>query len=136
MTGTALVVNFKRGLLDALRRPDVLEELLRVADTLDTELQAVPEAAVAKARQALCVEYGVVLDEGLEQGAGVIERSRHFSDLWEQLLAEAADLASKDPARSVVVWMRTGTPIGWRRELQTCGVFPQTWEDTAAVAAR
>ena len=110
--------------------------MLRVVDTFDTEPCAVPEAAVAKAGQMLCVEYGVGLDEGLEQGAGVAERSRYFIDPLEKLLAEAADPVSKDPARSVVGWMRTGTPIGWRRELPTCGAFPQTWEDTAAVAAQ
>ena len=29
--------------------------------------------------------------------------------------------------------MRTDAPIGWRKELPTRRVFPQTWEDTAAV---
>ena len=70
--------------------------MLRTVDMLDSEPCAVPEAAVAKARQLLCVEYGVVLDEGLEQGAGVAERSRYFIDLWEKFLAEAADPVSKD----------------------------------------
>ena len=32
----------------------------------------------------------------------------------------------------MVKWMRTDAPIGWRKELPTRGVFPQTWEDTAA----
>ena len=36
-------------------------------------------------------------------------------------------------ADTVVKWACTGTPIGWRKELLTRGVFPQTWEDTAAV---
>ena len=44
---------------------------------------------------------------------GVAERSRYFIDLWEKLFAEAADPESKDPARSVVGWGHTGTPIGW-----------------------
>ena len=73
------------------------------------------------------------MDECLEQGSYGGDRSRYFSNLWEKLLAEAADPESKDPLGSVVEWMRTGAPIGWREELRACGVFPQTWEGTAAV---
>ena len=124
---------FRRCLYEVLRQPDVLEEMIGVVETLGTEACAVPEVAVAKGRQALCLEYGVALDEGLGQGSCGDERSRYFSNLWEKLLAEAADPESKDPLGSVVEWMRTGALIGWRKELRACGVFPQTWEDTAAV---
>ena len=123
----------RRCLDEVLRQPDVLEAMLGVVETLGTEECTVPEAAVAKARQALCREYGVTLDEDLGRGSSGDVRSRYFSNLWEKLLTEAADPESKDLSKSVVEWMRTGAPIGWRKELHTCGVFPQTWEDTAAV---
>ena len=123
----------RRCLDDVLRQPDVLEGMLGVVEAPGTETCAVPEAAVTRARQALCLEYGITLDEGLGQGSYGGDRSRYFSNLWEKLLAEAADPESKDPSGSVVEWMRTGAPIGWLKGLPTRGVFPQTWEDTAAV---
>ena len=107
--------------------------MLGVTVTLGSEACAVPEAAVAKARLAFCLEHGVALDGSLGQVLCGDERPRYLSNLWEKLLAEAADPESKDPSGSVVEWMRTGAPIGWRKELRACGVFPQTWEDTAAV---
>ena len=78
---------------------------------------------------------GARCDPGENPGLGVsgVVRSRYLSDLWEKPLAEAADPVSKDWSKSVVERTRTGAPIGWRRELQTCGVFPQMWEYSAAV---
>ena len=85
----------RRCLDDFLRQPDVLEEMLRVVDTLGTESGAGPETAIAKARHALCAKFGVVLGERLEQAASEVGRSRHFSDLWEKRLAEASDFGNK-----------------------------------------
>ena len=80
----------RRCLDDVLRQPDVLEGMLGVVEALGTETCAVPEAAVTKARQALCLEYGIALDEGLGQGSCEDERSRRFSNPRKKLPAQSA----------------------------------------------
>ena len=78
-----------------LRQPDVLEELLRVVDTLGTGSDAGPETAIARASLVPCARFGVVLGVRLEQAASEAGRPRHFSDLWEKRLAEASDFRNK-----------------------------------------
>ena len=72
-------------------------------------------------------------NEGLGQGSCGDKRSRYFYNLWKNPLAQATGSKSKDPFGSLAKWMRTSALNGCRKELPTRRVFPQTWEDTAAV---
>ena len=123
----------RKNMDEIMRQPEVLTAMLKVVDTLGTEKCAVPEAAVARAREMLCSAYGVTLDENIGRGDSGDVRSRYFSNLWEKLLVDAKDPEGANVSESVVEWMRSGAPIGWQKALKTCGVFPATTEDTADV---
>ena len=75
----------------------------------------------------------MAIDKDIGQGTSEGTRSRHFSNLWEKPLVVAGGPEGQNVSKSIFKWMRTGAPIGWRRGLKTCGVFPSTVEDTAAV---
>ena len=123
----------RKNMGEIMRQPEELSAMLTVVDTLGTKECAVPEAAVARAGEMLCQAYDVTLDEDIGRGLSGDVRSRYFNNLWETLRMEAEDPEGTNVSESVIEWMRSGAPIGWRKELKTCGVFPATTEDTAAV---
>ena len=88
-TARAAGARFRRCLYEVLRQPDVLEEMIGVVETIGTEPGAVPEVAVAKGKQSLCLEYGLGQDSRKD------ERSCYSSILWGKPFAEAQ--ASRGP---------------------------------------
>ena len=90
----------------------------QLLETLGNDLtHGVPED-VSRLRDMLCCEFNSKLDDG-----------RWPVPLWSKLLHE-----SDDPEMNVLpTWMSVGFPLGIKSEIQCTGIFPKTYEDTAAV---
>ena len=109
-----------RRIRDCLEKALTDNEAMKVMESLGKEDGGFRTATVREARRLLRKEMGIPDNE----------LGGYQWDLFEACLK-----AAQDPETAVPRWLKEGVPLGIENEIEPCGIFPETPEDSRAVEA-